>query len=206
MTSLLQHTRGLLAALLLALLLALPVRAQPAVTQSSTLAAFRAVLVKYDKLADAETDLNRLRALEVERGRELARVLGEGLGFDGWRLTLTAAEPTPMGGLFLRLHDDALGAPNSVRPTYWNSGPGALMRQTEISPKSPLHGPVALMKRGTTVVVSGNFFPDANGGPLYESARISAQELAVARARFRMPYFTIRIVAIDEFFPDRRFP
>jgi hypothetical protein len=191
---------------LLALLLALPARAEPAVSQSSTLVAFHAVLIKYDALADAETDLGRLRALAVERGRELSGVLGEGLRFEGWRLVLTAAEATPMGGLFLRLHDDAASAPRSVRPTYWNSGPGALLRETEISPKSPLRGPVALIKRGSMVAVSGNFFPDSSGGPFYESARISAHELDVERARFRMPYFSIRIVAIDELFPNRRFP
>jgi hypothetical protein len=205
-TRLVEHTPGRLAAWLFALLLALPAWAQPAVTASSPLAAFQAVLVKYDALADVETDLGRLRALEVERGRELAGVLGEGLRFNGWQLVLTASEATPMGGLFLRLHDATPDAPRSVRATYWNSGPGAIMRQVEISPKSPLHGPIALMKRGSTVVVSGNFFPDDNGGPLYQSAKISPQELSVQRARFRMPYFSIRVAEIDELFAERRFP
>ena len=99
-----------------------------------------------------------------------------------------------------------LNAPRSVRPTYWNSGPGAIMRQAEITPKSPLHGPLALLKRGTLVVVSGNFFPGDNGGPFYESARISFQALEIERARFRMPYFSIRIEEIREVFPERRFP
>jgi hypothetical protein len=197
----------LFAPLVLALLLGLPAWAQPAASPPSPVqAAFRDVLLKYDALADAETDVGRLRALEVERSRALAQVLGEGLPFDRWRLVLSASETTPMGGLFVRLHDAVPDAPRSLRPTYWNSGPGPIMRQAEISPKSPLHGPVALLKRGRLVVVTGNFFPDATGGPFYESARISAQDLLVERARFRMPYFSIRIVALDELFPERRFP
>ena len=202
---------ALLFALLFAPLLAgglgLPAWAQPAAAPPSPVqAAFHDVLLKYDALADAETDLGRLRALEIERSRELARVLGEGLPFDRWRLVLSATEATPMGGLFLRLHDAVPDAPRSLRATYWNSGPGPIMRQAEISPKSPLHGPVALIKRGRLVFVSGSFFPDATGGPFYESARTSGQELLVERARFRMPYFSIRIVALDELFPDRRAP
>ena len=114
MTSLLEHTPtgGWPHCCWLCALVLAPGRhpswAQPTVTASSALAAFRAVLVKFDELADAETDLDRLRALEVERGRELARVLGEGLRLEGWRLILTAPEATPMGGLFLRLHDAPL--------------------------------------------------------------------------------------------------
>ena len=197
---------GIKLKLLLALLLAVSAAVPSAAAQPAAQLSFRAVLAKYDALADAETDLGRLRALEVERSRELARVLDDGLRFDAWRLVLTAAEATPLGGLFLRLHDPALDAPRSVRPTYWNSGPGAIMREADISRRSPLHGPVALLKRGSLVVVSGNFFPDANGGPFYESARISGQELNVARARFRMPYFSIRLANIDELFPERRIP
>ena len=64
----------------------------------------------------------------------------------------------------------------------------------------------ALLKRGTLVVVAGNFFPGEDGGPFYESARISFQDLEVERARFRMPYFSIRIEEIREVFPERRFP
>jgi hypothetical protein len=180
--------------------------AQPATAEPASQAAFRAVLLKYDQRADAETDPGRLRALEAERADELAQVLGQGLAFNGWQLILSGSEATPMGGIFLRLLDAALNAPRSVRPTYWNSGPGAIMRQAEISPKSPLHGPVAFLKRGALVVVSGNFFPGDNGGPFYESARISWRDVEVERARFRMPYFSIRIEEIGELFPDRRFP
>jgi hypothetical protein len=192
----------------LSVLLALVAAAwtQPAAAEPPAQAAFRAVLLSYDQRADAETDLVRLRALAAERAGELAKVLGQGLAFNGWHLILSGSEATPMGGIFVRLLDDKLNAPRSVRPTYWNSGPGAIMRQAEISPKSPLHGPLALLKRGTLVVVSGNFFPGDNGGPYYESARISFQDVEVERARFRMPYFSIRIEAIDELFPDRRFP
>jgi hypothetical protein len=180
--------------------------AQPATAEPAAQAAFRAVLVKFDERADAQTELAPLRALAVERAAELAQVLGQGLPFNGWDLILSGTEATPMGGIFVRLHDATLNAPRSVRPTYWNSGPGAIMRQAEITPKSPLHGPMALLKRGTLVVVSGNFFPGENGGPFYESARISFQDLEIERARFRMPYFSIRIEEIAEVFPDRRFP
>jgi hypothetical protein len=180
--------------------------AQSAAADPSAQAAFRAVLVKYDQRADAETDPARLRTLAAERAGELAQVLGQGLAFTGWDLILSGSEATPMGGIFVRLLDATMNAPRSVRPTYWNSGPGAIMRQAEITPKSPLHGPLALLKRGTLVVVSGNFFPGDNGGPFYESARISFQDLEIERARFRMPYFSIRIEEIREVFPDRRFP
>lgn len=169
-------------------------------------AAFRAVLVTYDQRADAETDVARLRALAVERAGELAKTLGEGLRFNGWKLILSGTEPTPMGGLFLRFLDSTLDAPRSARPTYWNSGPGAILRQAEITAKSPLYGEAALLKRGTMVLVSGHFFPGDNGGPFYESARISWQDQAVERARFRAPYFSIRLDDIDDLFPERRFP
>ena len=179
---------------------------QPAAAEPSSQAAFRAVLLTYDQRADAEIDPNRLRTLAAERSAELAQVLGQGLAFNGWDLILSGSEATPMGGIFVRLLDDKLNAPRSVRPTYWNSGPGPIMRQAEISAKSPLHGPMSLLKRDTLVVVSGNFFPGDDGGPFYESARISFQDLEVERARFRMPYFSIRIEEIREVFPERRFP
>ena len=180
--------------------------AQPAAAEPSSQAAFRAVLLTYDQRADAETDIGRLRTLAAERAGELAQVLGQGLPLNGWDLILSGTEATPMGGIFVRLLDATLNGPRSVRPTYWNSGPGAIMRQAEITPKSPLHGPLALLKRGTLVVVSGNFFPGDNGGPFYELARISFQDLEIERARFRMPYFSIRIEEIREVFPERRFP
>lgn len=192
-------TRFWLAALLLGLI-------QPAAAEPPSQAAFRAVLLAFDQRADAETDPDRLRALAVERAGELARVLGQGLTFSGWDLILSGTEATPMGGIFVRLLDERLNAPRSVRPTYWNSGPGAIMRQAEITPKSPLHGPMSLLKRGALVVVSGNFFPGDDGGPFYESARISFKDVEVERARFRMPYFSIRIEEIAEAFPERRFP
>jgi len=192
--------------LTLGLMLALPRWAQPAAAEPAAQAAFRAVLLNYDQRADAETDTGRLRTLAAERAVELAQVLGQGLAFTGWDLLLSGSEATPMGGIFVRLHDATLNAPRSVRPTYWNSGPGAIMRQAEITPKSPLHGPLALLKRGALVVVSGNFFPSDNGGPFYESARISFQDREIERARFRMPYFSIRIEEIREVFPERRFP
>jgi hypothetical protein len=179
--------------------------ARPAAAQQSAAAqdvdqqaAFRAVLARYHAMADAESDLERVRALEPLRAGALAKVLGEGLRFADWRLVLGGTEPTPMGGIFLRFVDGAPDNPKSVRPTYWNSGPGAVMREVEIKPKSPLHGPVGLLKRGSTVTVSGHFFPDQHGGPMFESARIATQPLAVERAKFRMPYFSIKLTEIGE--------
>jgi hypothetical protein len=188
------------------LALAVVASAQSAAAEPAAQAAFRAVLVKFDQRAAAEADVGRLRQLAAERAAELGQVLGQGLSFDGWDLFLSGSEATPMGGIFVRLLDATLNAPRSVRPTYWNSGPGAIMRQAEISPKSPLHGPLALLKRGSLVVVSGNFFPGEDGGPFYESARISFKDVEIERARFRLPYFSIRIEEIREVFPERRFP
>ena len=195
-----------IALLALGQMLASPGWAQSAGAEPSAQAAFRAVLLKYDQRADAETDTGRLRTLASERATELAQVLGQGLAFTGWDLILSGTEATPMGGIFVRLHDNTLSAPRSVRPTYWNSGPGAIMRQAEISKKSPLHVPTALLKRGTMVVVSGHFFPGETGGPYFESARISAHLLEVERGRFRAPYFSIKLEEIGELFPEPRFP
>jgi hypothetical protein len=188
------------------LALAVVASAQPAAAEPAAQAAFRAVLLKYDQRADAETDVGRLRELAIERAAELGQVLGQGLAFSDWDLILSGSEATPMGGIFVRLLDAALNAPRSARPTYWNSGPGVIRREAEISPKSPLHGPLAQLKRGALVVVSGNFFPGEDGGPFYESARISFKDVEVERARFRMPFFSIRIEEIREVFPERRFP
>lgn len=178
----------------------------PAAAEPDSQAAFRAVLVKYDGAAAAETDIDRLQALETQRGVELAQALGNGLRFEGWQLVLTASETTPMGGIFLRLLDPQLLTFKTVRPTYWNSGPGAILRQVEIPPNSPLHASVALLKREAQVVISGRFFPSEQGGLLFEAANSSFQPLTNQRARFRMPYFSIAIEAIDEPFSDRRFP
>jgi hypothetical protein len=175
-----------------------PIMAQAAPIEPASQSAFRAVLVKYDERADAESDVARLRALEEQRAVELAKVLGEGLRFEHWRLVLSGAEPTPMGGIFVRFIDPAADKPRSVRPTYWNSGPRGILRQTEITSKSPLHERLAERRRGATVVVSGTFFPDDSGGPFYESARISSQQLTVERTRFRLPYFSIRITEVAE--------
>ena len=70
--------------------------AQPAAAEPSAQASFRAVLLKYDQRADAETDLGRLRALAAERAAELAQALGQGLAFNGWDLILSGTEATPM--------------------------------------------------------------------------------------------------------------
>ena len=58
--------------------------------------AFRDLLVKFDREAEDETDIGRLRALEAERAAELAKVLSGGLRFDGWQLVLSGSEATPI--------------------------------------------------------------------------------------------------------------
>ena len=68
---------------------------QPAAAEPSAQAAFRAVLLKYDQRADAETDIGRLRTLAAERAGELAQVLGQGLPFNGWDLILSGTKPRP---------------------------------------------------------------------------------------------------------------
>jgi hypothetical protein len=55
-------------------------------------------------------------------------------------------------------------------------------------------------------VLSGHFFPGDQGGPFFESARMSSQPAAIERAKFRMPYFSIALVEIRELFPEPRFP
>lgn len=204
------------------LLVALSGGMAPAAAQPASQVAFRAVLQEYDRRAEAEDDVARLRALEAERAADLVKALatasatasaaasartGEGpLGFAGWRLVLSGTEPTPGGGLFLRFLDPALDAPGTVRPTYWNSGPGAIGRQAGITAKSPLFAPLRLLKRGTIVVVSGSFFPDDHGGPYFESARISSRLVEVERAKFRLPYFAVRLDEVEPLFPEPRFP
>lgn len=196
------------------LLVALSGWMAPAAAQPASQVAFRAVLKDYDRRAEAEDDVARLRALEVERAADLVKALatgsartGEGpLGFAGWRLILSGSEPTPGGGLFLRFLDPALDAPGTVRPTYWNSGPGAIGRQAAIGAKSPLFAPLRLLNRGTIVVVSGTFFPDDHGGPYFESARISSRLVEIERAKFRLPYFAVRLVEVEPLFPEPRFP
>jgi hypothetical protein len=175
-----------------------PMATQPAAVEPASQSAFRAVLVKYDERADAESDVARLRVLEEQRAVELGKVLGEGLPFARWRLVLSGSEATPMGGIFVRFIDPAADKPRSVRPTYWNSGPRGILRQAEITLKSPLREKLAELRRGATVVVSGNFFPDDSGGPFYESARISSQQLTVERTRFRLPYFAVRLTEVAE--------
>jgi len=175
-----------------------PTVAQAAAAEPASQSAFRAVLVKYDERADAEGDVARLRELEEQRAAELGKVLGEGLPFEHWRLVLSGVEPTPMGGIFVRFVDPNANQSKSPRPTYWNSGPGVIQRQVSISARSPLRAQVGALRRGATVVVSGTFFADDNGGPFYESAKISSQPVEVERARFRMPYFPIRLSEIVE--------
>ena len=60
---------------------------------------------------------------------------------------------------------------------------------------------VTQLKREAAVVVSGHLFPDEQDGPLFKAAPGSFQTLAVERAKFRMPWFSIAIEAIDGLFP-----
>ena len=72
-----------------------PIVAQAAAAEPASQSAFRAVLVKYDERADAESDVARLRVLGEDGAVELGKLLGEGLPFDRWRLVLSGLEPTP---------------------------------------------------------------------------------------------------------------
>ena len=89
---------------MLSVMLALAVVAseQPAAAEPAAQAAFRAVLLKYDQRAEAETDVGRLRQLAVERAGELGQVLGQGLDFNGWDLILSGSEATPSRPLRVR--------------------------------------------------------------------------------------------------------
>lgn len=156
-------------------------------------AAFRAALTKYYEKCQKETDQARFGELQRARAAAFTQVLGEDLSFEGWRLEFKGIEPTPRGGYFVRFIDPALADLRAVRPTYWNGGPGKIGRETAILPNSELHDILKGMRPGMQAIVSGQFFAGEDGGPLFESSKTTFQANEAEKAKFRMPYFSVRL-------------
>lgn len=160
-------------------------------------AAFRAALTKYYEKCETETDAARFGELQRARAAAFAQSLDEGLSFGGWLLELKGIEPTPRGGYFVRFVDPALADLRSVRPTYWNGGPGKIGRETAILPNSELHDVLKAMRPGMQAIVSGHFFPGEDGGPLFESSKTTFRANEADKAKFRTPYFSVRFTRIE---------
>ncbi len=184
---------GWLAALILAW--AEPVFAQVSGVPPSQ-AAFRVAIQKSYEMAQGEKDEARFVELDRWRAGALAQALGPDLQFEGWTLELTGIEPTLRGGYFVRFVDPALADLRLPRPTFWNGGPGRLTKECAIPPTSRLYDVLKQMKPGVVATVSGRFFPDANDGPLFESAKLNFRANEVALAKFRTPYFAVRLSEI----------
>lgn len=159
-------------------------------------AAFRAAIQKHHDLARAEKNDARFADLERARATALAKALGPNLQFEGWTLELKGIEPTPRGGYFVRFIDPVLADLRFARPTFWNGGPGRLTRECAIPMNSQLYEVLKQMKPGGTATVSGRFFPDANDGPMFESAKLNFRANEVEVAKFRMPYFSVQFTEI----------
>jgi hypothetical protein len=184
--------------LLVALLAALagPVCArEPDVPPSQ--AAFRAVLTTYYEKCETETDPARFGELQRARAAAFAQALGEALTFEGWLLDLKGIEPTPRGGYFVRFIDPVLADLRAVRPTYWNGGPGKIGRETAILRDTQLDDILKAMRPGVQAIVSGRFFPDEDGGPLFESAKTTFRANEAEKAKFRTPYFSVQFTRIE---------
>ena len=160
-------------------------------------AAFRAALMKYYEKCEKETDQARFSELQRARATAFAQALGEGLAFEGWLLELKGIEPTPRGGYFVRFIDPALADLRAVRPTYWNGGPGKIGRETAILRDTELHDVLRAMRPGMQATVAGRFFPDEDGGPLFESAKTTFRANEAEKAKFRMPYFSVQFTRIE---------
>jgi hypothetical protein len=184
----------LLAAVLVALLGPACAR-EPDVPSSQ--AAFRAALAKYYEKCETATEAARFDELQRARSEAFARSLGEGLSFEGWLLELKGIEPTPRGGYFVRFVDPTMADLRSIRPTYWNGGPGKITRETAILPNSELHDVLRAMRPGSLATVAGHFFPGEDGGPLFESSKITFRANEAEKAKFRTPYFSVQFMKIE---------
>lgn len=160
-------------------------------------AAFRAALTKYYEKCEKETDQARFGELQRARAAAFAQALGEDLSFEGWRLELKGIEPTPRGGYFVRFIDPTMADLRSVRPTYWNGGPGKISRETAILPNTELHDILKGMRPGMQAIVSGRFFPGEDGGPVFESSKTTFQANEAEKAKFRTPYFSVQFIRIE---------
>ena len=169
--------------------------AEPEVPPSQ--AAVRAALRVFYEIAEAETDEARFIGLQRERAVALVELLSEGLSFDNWVLELKGIEPTLRGGYFVRFVDPALSNIRQVRPTYWNGGPGKIGREAAIPLGSPLYDVLKDMKPGMQATISGRFFPNEDGGPLFEAAKTNFRANEAEKAKFRMPYFAVQFTRIE---------
>lgn len=160
-------------------------------------AAFRAALMKFYKKGEKETEAARFDALQHSRAEAFTESLGQYLSFEGWLLELKGIEPTPRGRYFVRFVDPVMADFRNVRPTYWNGGPGKIGRETAILPRSVLHDILGDMRPGLKAVVSGRFFPAEDGGPLFESSKITFKANEAEKARLRMPYFSAQFTKIE---------
>ena len=158
--------------------------------------AFRAVLTTFYEKCETETEPARFAELQRARAAAFAQSLGEGLSFDGWLLELKGIEPTPRGGYFVRFIDPAMADLRAVRPTYWNGGPGKIGRETAILRDTELHDVLKAMRPGMQSIISGRFFPDEDGGPLFESAKTTFRANEAEKAKFRTPYFSLQFTRI----------
>ena len=159
-------------------------------------AAFRAALQKSHDMAQAEKNGARFSELERLRAIALANALGPELRFEGWLLELKGIEPTPRGGYFVRFIDPASTDFRRARATFWNGGPGRITSETAIPFNSRLYEALKSMRPGGKATVSGRFFPDANGGPVFESAKLNFRANEVEHAKFRAPYFSVQLTDI----------
>jgi hypothetical protein len=159
-------------------------------------AAFRAFLTQFQEKSESEKDAAAFGALEQARASALAQTLNERLAFSGWLLELKGIEPTPRGGYFVRFVDPGLSDSRRTRPTFWNGGPGRIGRETVIPPGSPLYEALRTMKPGMRAFVSGHFYADGYGGPLFESSTVNLGANEAGKAKFRMPYFSVQFTSI----------
>ena len=153
--------------------------------------------MRYYKRCEKETDATRFSELQRARAEAFAQALGEDLSFDGWLLELKGIEPTPRGGYFVRFVDPVMADLRDVRPTYWNGGPGRIGRETAILPNSDLHDILRDMRPGLQAIVSGRFFPGEDGGPLFESSKVTFKANEAEKAKFRTPYFSVQFTRIE---------
>jgi hypothetical protein len=158
--------------------------------------AFRVALTEYSEKAAGLVDPAQADELVRLRAMALLEVLGGGLQFIDWVLELKGIESTPRGKYFVRFVDPMLARQQLPRVTYWNTGPGQIGRQAEVAVGSSLHQMLGLMKPGSLALISGSFFPDADGAPAFESARIHSRKIDVEKAKLRMPYFSVRLASI----------
>lgn len=189
--------RGLV--LLLGILLfALPASGQQQATAApASQAAFRAAMVKYQGLGQAETNALRRTDLVRDRGVALARALGEGLAFQRWRMTVADIDRFPAGDAMLTLRDPAMSTKGGLTPIFWNGGSGPLEESVAILPGTPIFERLRTMKAGDTIIVSGEFFPDVSGGPIYTTAKGGTRSDVEDFKKFNMPFFVIRIAEIQ---------